>query len=110
MKWPMKSRVAYSALVALPVLADIAAWLPNSELAMRYAHRHPEWAWRHGSATMQKSAASILKGMIKPGTAMQTVVQLLGPGSADGPNSFNGNYTSPGEGMVSTFGLTALRD
>ena len=101
MRWPIKSRLGCLALAALFVITWMAVELPDSDFALRYAHRHPEWAWNHGSARMQASAANEFQKRTKPGTPIEDVVRLLAPGAAGGPKDYEGFRPERGGGTVS---------
>jgi hypothetical protein len=45
----------------------------------------PEWAWRHGTAEMQRFAAQTLIFRIQTGMSFPEVLEILGPDSAGWP-------------------------
>ena len=51
----------------------------------RVGRNYPEWAWRYGTAQMQRYAAQILITRIKPGMSYPEVLNILGPGSSEWP-------------------------
>ena len=76
-------------LVAIALFGGVALlWLVSIMCAFaepRSGRQFPEWAWQHGTADMQRSAAQVLITRIKPGMTFQEVLGILGPGSADWP-------------------------
>jgi hypothetical protein len=58
-------------------------FLPKAEVVI--GQHCPMFAWRHGTAEMQRYAAQVLIARIKPGMSYQQALEILGPGSADWP-------------------------
>jgi len=98
MKKRKKIPVFFSAFGIVFLLIWFTLWLPKSDFAKRYAKDHPEWAWRHGSPEMQRSAAQVLQRQILPGTDIESVVDLLGPGADQWPEKFERSFE--GESVV----------
>jgi hypothetical protein len=86
--------VLWSVGITFLVIVMEVIWFTASDVV---ANRWPEWSWRNGSSSMQRTAAVQLVKSVSRDVSVDDVILRLGPGSKGWPTRFQAPRGDPGE-------------